>query len=60
MLKAANTPLIRMFLHTRRHNITLCVENIGTGFARDIKFTGDLSFKPFNPKGESETTLEEL
>ena len=60
MLKVANTPVIRMFLHTRRDNITLCVENIGTGFARDIKFTGDLSFKPFNPIGESEATLEEL
>lgn len=60
MLKVANTPVIRMFLHTRRDNITLCVENIGTGFARDIKFTGDLSFKPFKLIGESEATLEEL
>ena len=61
MLKAANTPIIRMFLHhSHRDNSTLCVENIGTGFARDIKFTGDLSCKPFNPIGESEATLEEL
>jgi hypothetical protein len=60
MLKVANTPVIRMFLHDREHDIFLCVENIGTGFARDIKFTGDLSFKPFNPIGESEATLEEL
>lgn len=60
MLKVANTPVIRMFLHARGNNITLCVENIGTGFARDIKFTGDLSFKPFKPIGESEATLEEL
>ena len=60
MLKAANTPVIRMFLHARGHSISLCVENIGTGFARDIKFTGDLSFKPFKTIGESEATLEEL
>ena len=46
MLKVANTPVIRMFLHARGHTIFLCVENIGTGFARNIKFTGDLSFKP--------------
>ena len=60
MLKVANTPVIRMFLHHHRDNITLCVENIGTGFARDIKFTGDLSFKPFNSIREGEATLEEL
>ena len=60
MLKVANTPVIRMFLHTRRNNITLCVENIGTGFARDIKFTGDLSFKTLNSFGESKATLGEL
>ena len=60
MLKVANTPVIRMFLHTRGNSISLCVENIGTGFARDIKFTGDLSFKPFKTIGESEATLEEL
>ena len=46
MLKVANTPVIRMFLHAHRHSISLCVENIGTGFARNIQFTGDLSFKP--------------
>ena len=51
MLKVANTPVIRMFLHARGNSISLCVENIGTGFARDIKFTGDLSFNPFNPIG---------
>lgn len=45
MLKVANTPVIRMFLHARGHSISLFVENIGTGFARNIKFTGDLSFK---------------
>ena len=46
MLKVANTPVIRMFLHNHGHSISLCVENIGTGFARNIQFAGDLSFKP--------------
>ena len=46
MLKIANTPIIRMFLHASEYPIFLCVENIGTGFARNIQFTGDLSFKP--------------
>ena len=50
MLKAANTPVVRMFLHASEDSITLCVQNIGTGFARDIKFKGDLSFKPRRPE----------
>lgn len=46
MLKSTNTPVIRLFLHNGRYdNISLCVENIGIGFARDITFTGDLSLK---------------
>ena len=60
MLKAANTPIVRLFLHGSRHSFTLCVQNIGTGFARDIKFTGDLSFKTLNFIGESGVPLEEL
>ena len=60
MLKATNTPIVRLFLHGSKHSFTLCVQNIGTGFARDIKFTGDLSFKTFNFMGESEVPLEEL
>jgi hypothetical protein len=46
ILKATHIPIVRLFLHTDAYDITLCVENIGMGFARDIKFTGDLSFKP--------------
>ena len=48
------------FLHAGEYDITLCVQNIGIGFARDIKFTGDLSFKPINPPIERDVTLEEL
>ena len=49
MLKTTNTPVVRMFLHASEYSVTLCVQNIGTGFARDIKFTGNLSFKPTQP-----------
>ena len=57
MLKASNTPVVRIFLHASGFSITLCVENIGTGFAQDIKFKGDLSFKPTEP---GEATIGEL
>ena len=49
MLKSTNMPVVRMFLHASEYSITLCVQNIGIGFARDIKFSGDLSFKPTQP-----------
>ena len=50
-----------MFLHDREGDIFLCVENIGTGFARDIKFTGDLSFKPtFWNNNSRDKPLKEL
>ena len=57
MLKTSNTPVVRIFLHASESSITLCVENIGTGFAQDIKFKGDLSFKPTQPSG---ATIGEL
>ena len=61
MLKVANTPVIRMFLHNHGHSISLCVENIGTGFARNIQFTGDLSFKPTSwNDNNSDKPLKEL
>ena len=55
--EASNTPVVRIFLHASGFSITLCVENIGTGFAQDIKFKGDLSFKPTEP---GEATIGEL
>lgn len=46
MLRVANTPDVRMFLGNINgvgevHTIDLCIQNIGTGFAYDLKFTGD-------------------
>lgn len=60
MLKSTNTPVVQLFLHDSGNSITLCVQNIGIGFARDIKFTGDLSFKAFNRMESGETPLEDL
>ena len=60
MLKSTNTPIVQLFLHHSGNSITLCVQNIGIGFARDIKFTGDLSFKALNRIASDETPLEDL
>lgn len=49
MLKATNTPEIQMFLYRNKSYITLCLQNVGPGFASDIKFIGDLSLKPLTP-----------
>ena len=61
MLRASNIPVIRMFLHVDEYYLNLCVQNIGTGFACDIKFQGDLSFKTekqLNTKSEPLENLE--
>ena len=49
LLKANDTPEISISLRPHKahiHCLILCIENIGTGAARDIKFQTDLSFKP--------------
>lgn len=54
ILKAGNKPEILIFLfpdETFPYCINLCIQNIGTGFARDVKFTGDFSFTPMLPPG---------
>ena len=54
MLKAGNKPEILIFLfpdETFPYCINLCIQNIGTGFAHDVKFTGDFSFTPILPPG---------
>ena len=50
ILKASDTPDIRVFLSQvggggiGMYTLDLCVENIGTGFARDVHFSGDFIF----------------
>lgn len=49
LLKANNTPEIAISLRPHEahiHCVMLCIENIGTGAARNIQFQTDLSFKP--------------
>ena len=51
-LKAADTPDIKVYLSlsptgSLMYTLDLCIHNIGTGFAYDVKFAGDLlSFPP--------------
>ena len=53
ILKATNNPQILMFLRKREQSIYLCIQNVGTGYAMDVRFIGNLSFKPlsFKPEG---------
>lgn len=58
MLKSGNTPEIAVSLRPHEayiHCVMLCIENIGTGAARNIQFRTDLSFKP-----DGERALEEV
>ena len=58
MLKANNIPEIAISLRPHEayiHCVMLCIENIGTGAARNIQFRTDLSFKP-----DGERALEEI
>jgi len=58
ILKAGNTPEIAIALRPHEahiHCVMLCIENIGTGAARNIQFQTDLSLKP-----DGERALEEI
>ena len=55
ILKATNKPEIIMFLRGSNDSIILCIQNIGTGYASEITFTGDMAFQlPFETLGEVE------
>ena len=58
LLKANNTPEIAISLRPHEahiHCVMLCIENIGTGAARNVQFQADLSFKP-----DGERALEDV
>ena len=58
ILKATNKPQVILYLHYDSRDVSLCVENIGTGYASDVNFDGSLlSFKQMRLDG---LTLEEL
>ena len=58
ILKATNKPEIIMFFHYGENSVNLCVQNIGAGYATDIKFTGGLSFSPIDPGDKALKELE--
>ena len=62
ILKATNKPEILIFLYPSEFHpslVNLCIQNIGTGFASKIVFSGDdLSFSP--PLGFQEIPLNEM
>ena len=60
ILKATNKPKVILFLRYSHSSISLCVQNIGTGYASDVEFGGDLSFKTTNPYPEEGKVLKDI
>lgn len=60
ILKATNKPKVILFLRYSHPSISLCVQNIGTGYAADIEFSGDLSFKTIDRYGREDKTLKDI
>lgn len=60
ILQATNKPQVIMFLHYSHSSISLCVQNIGTGYASDIEFSGDLSFKTIDRFGREGKALKDI
>ena len=63
ILKATNNPEVIMFLRYMDGLISLRIENIGTGYASDVKFTGELLSHKALPRvrgGESKPVKELL
>ena len=60
ILRIANTPEVAIFLYPNEKHIThiyLCIQNVGTGVASDVRFEGDFSFTapmepPWDPLSE--------
>ena len=60
ILKATNKPKVILFLHYRHRFIRLCVQNIGTGYASDVEFGDDLSFKTIDRYGREGKALKNM
>ena len=53
MLRVSNTPEVQVSLlyvddNWKQHTLNLCIQNIGTGFAYNLKFDGNLSSVKFS------------
>ena len=60
ILQATNKPKVILFLRYSHLSISLCVQNIGTGYASDVEFGGDLSFKPVDQYGREGKALKDI
>ena len=60
ILKATNKPEVILFLRYSHRSISLCVQNIGTGYAADVEFGGDLSFKGIDRYGRERKALKDI
>ena len=60
ILKATNKPEVILFLRYSHSSISLCVQNIGTGYASDVEFGGDLSFKIVDLYGREGNALKDI
>lgn len=60
ILQATNKPKVILFLRYSHRVITLCVQNIGTGYASDVEFGDNLSFKTIDRFGREGKVLEDI
>ena len=60
ILKATNKPEVKLFLRYSEDFISLCVQNIGAGYAVDVGFGGDLSFKTIDRFGRECKALKDI
>ena len=60
ILKATNRPQVILFLHYEKDTISLYIENIGAGYASDIEFKVDPSFKIRHLDDSTHKPLAEL
>ena len=59
ILKATNKPEVILFLRYSDYFINLCVQNIGAGYASDVEFGEDLSFKTVQ-YGQEDKVLKDI
>ena len=60
ILQTTNKPKVILFLRHSHSSISLCVQNIGTGYASDVEFGGDLSFKTVDRYGREGKALKDI
>ena len=60
ILKATNKPEVILFLRYSDRSISLSVQNIGAGYASDVEFDDDLSFKTIDYFGREGKVLKDI